>query len=143
MRYDPQPTYTLLANRDLGFATMQRLTRFARYWDLVANSGRFAHALPLLLGDDAFGRFLQFSDWLYATTGQTHKIALPRLFQLLHQALCGEFAAAEDEVLTALARDCAAFGAKGCPDFLHRHLQQVQQAARRNAPARQARHLQN
>lgn len=141
MRYDPQPTYTLLANRDLDFATMQRLTRFARYWDLVANSGRFAHVLPLLLGDDAFGRFLKFSDWLYATTGQTHKIALPRLFQLLHQALCGEFAATEEAVLTALARDCAAFGAKGCPDFLHGHLQQVQQAARRNTPARQARHL--
>lgn len=141
MRYDPQPTYTLLTNRDLDFATMQRLTRFARYWDLVANSGRYAHALPLLLGCDAFGRFLQFSDWLYATTGQTHKIALPRLFQLLHQALVEVFAVAEQDSLTALAQDCAAFGAKGCPDFLHGHLQQVQQAARRNAPARQARHL--
>lgn len=143
MRYDPQPTYTLLANCDLDFSTMQRLTRFARYWDLVANSGRFSHALPLLLGSDACGRFLQFSDWLYATTGQTHKIALPRLFQLLHQALVEGFAVPEQDSLAALAHDCAAFGAKGCPDFLHGHLQQVQQAARRNAPARQARHLQN
>ena len=144
MRYDPQPPYTLLANGDLDFAAMQRLTRFARYWDLVANSGRFAHALPLLLGDDACGRFLQFSDWLYATTGQTHKIALPRLFELVHRALCTQFAADEEQVLTALARDCAAFGAKGCPEFLHGHLQQVQQQARReakSAPARQARHL--
>lgn len=141
MCYDPQPPYTLLANRDLDFATMQRLTRFARYWDLVANSGRFPHALPLLLGEDPFGRFLRFTDWLYAGTGQTHRIALPRLFQLLHRALCELFALAEDEVLDALARDCAAFGAKGCPDFLHGHLQQIQQAARRNAPARQARHL--
>lgn len=143
MRYDPQPPYTLLANRDLDFATMQRLTRFARYWDMVANSGRYAHTLPRLLGDDAFGRFLRLSDWLYATTGQTHKIALPRLFQLLHQALVEVFAVPEQDSLAALARDCATFGAKGCPDFLHGHLQRIQQAARRNAPARQARHMQN
>jgi radical SAM superfamily enzyme YgiQ (UPF0313 family) len=144
MRYDPQPPYTLLANAQLDFATMQRLTRFARYWDMIANSGRFAHALPLLLAEDAFGRFLALSDWLYATTGQTHRIALPRLFQLLHRALCEEFAVDGEAVMTALARDCAAFGAKGCPDFLHGHLQQVQAAARRadkGVPARQARHL--
>ncbi len=144
LRFDPQPPYTLLANRHLDFATMQRLTRFARYWDMIANSGRFAHALPLLLEGDAFGRFLRLADWLFATTGQTHRIALPRLFALLHQALGEVFGVAEETVMIALARDCAVFGAKGCPDFLHAHLQQVQQAARREtgtAPARQARHL--
>ena len=30
---------------------MQRLRRFARYWDLVANSGNFVEAVPLLWGD--------------------------------------------------------------------------------------------
>ncbi|MFA7633995.1 MAG: DUF4080 domain-containing protein [Thiohalomonadaceae bacterium] len=142
MAYAPQPPYSLLANRDLDFVTMQRLTRFARYWDMLANSGRFAHALPLLLANDAFGRFLQFSDWLHATSGQTHKIALPRLFQFIHQALTEIFAVPEQESLFALARDCSAYGAKGCPCFLHRHLQQIQQIERSNIPTRQARHLQ-
>jgi len=64
---------------------MQRLVRFARYWDLVANSGRFPQALPLLLGDSPFAHFLAFSDWLYATTRKTHQIALDRLFDQVYR----------------------------------------------------------
>ncbi len=143
MRYDAQPPYTLLANRDLDFATMQRLNRFARYWDLVANSGRFPHTLPLLLGDRPFERFLQFSDWLIGAAGQTHRIALPRLFELLRRALLELFGVEEECALEALARDCAAFGAKGCPDFLHPRLRRLQQERREagGTPVRQARHL--
>jgi radical SAM superfamily enzyme YgiQ (UPF0313 family) len=48
MRYNPLPPYELLSNRDLDFPTMQRLRRFARYWDLVANSGNFRTSTPLL-----------------------------------------------------------------------------------------------
>ena len=80
LRFAPQPPYSVLATAHMDFPTLQRLTRFARYWDLIANSGRFAHTLPLLLGDAPFARFLQLSDWLYARTQQTHRIALPRLF---------------------------------------------------------------
>ena len=45
MVFDPYPPYTILATDRIDFATMQRLVRFARYWDLVANSGRFGHTL--------------------------------------------------------------------------------------------------
>jgi len=48
MRYGAHPPYELLANRDFDFPTMQRLRRFARYWDLVANSGNFRTSAPLL-----------------------------------------------------------------------------------------------
>jgi len=82
--YSPQPPYEILQNKLLDFATMQRLRRFARYWDLVANSGRFTQAAPLLWKDASpFWSFLKFSDWLYAQTGQTHEIALARLTDLL------------------------------------------------------------
>lgn len=142
MRYESTAPYTLLANRDLDFLTLQRLKRFARYWDIVGNSGRFAHALPLLLGADAFARFLIFSDWLYAQSGQTHRIALPRLFAYLHEALTTVFAVPREASLSALARDCAAHGAKGCPGFLHAYLPRVQRDRRADVPIRQARHLQ-
>jgi hypothetical protein len=46
MVFDPYPPYTILATDRIDFATMQQLVRFARYWDLVANSGRFAHTMP-------------------------------------------------------------------------------------------------
>lgn len=71
MVYDPYPPYTILANGLIDFATMQRLVRFARYWDLVANSGRFAHTLTVLLGDAPFANFMAFSDWLYTKLDST------------------------------------------------------------------------
>ena len=103
LRFAPQPPYSVLATAHMDFPTLQRLTRFARYWDLIANSGRFAHTLPLLLGDAPFARFLQLSDWLYARTQQTHRIALSRLFELLHAALTSLFALDENRALAALA----------------------------------------
>ncbi|WP_410499492.1 DUF4080 domain-containing protein [Chitinibacter sp. S2-10] len=83
MKYDPFPPYTILANRDIDFTTMQRLVRFARYWDLVANSGRFANTLIVLLGDAPFASFMAFADWLYANTDATHRIALDRLASMV------------------------------------------------------------
>lgn len=139
--FDPHPPYTVLATGQIDFATMQRLARFARYWDLVSNSGRFPKTLPVLLGDAPFANFLAFSDWLWARTGQTNRIALPRLFERVHEFLLTRGAAPE-LVLTALAADCAVHGAKGCPGFLHPHLAALRQERRPStAPERQARHL--
>ncbi|WP_157315098.1 B12-binding domain-containing radical SAM protein [Chitinibacter sp. GC72] len=90
MMYDPFPPYTILANRDIDFTTMQRLVRFARYWDLVANSGRFANTLPVLLGSSPFTQFMAFADWLYANTDATHRIALDRLAKLVCMWLQGQ-----------------------------------------------------
>ena len=81
--FDPSPPYTILATDRIDFMTMQRIVRFARYWDLIANSGRFAHTLPLILGDAPFTRFIALSDWLYANTDATHRIALDRLAALV------------------------------------------------------------
>ena len=88
LAFDPYPPYTILATDRIGFTDMQRLVRFARYWDLVANSGRFAHTLPHLLGETPFDNFLAFSDWLYGKTDATHRIALDRLAGLVTQWLC-------------------------------------------------------
>jgi radical SAM superfamily enzyme YgiQ (UPF0313 family) len=73
MVYSPHPPYEILKNRLLDFPTLQRLRRFARYWDLVANSGNFVESTPLLWGDgSAFWGFLRFCDWLYAREGRKH-----------------------------------------------------------------------
>lgn len=118
MRYSPHPPYNILATDRIDFPTMQRLTRFARYWDLIANSGRFPTSLPLILGPTPFDRFLALADWLYAKTRQTHQIALERLFDLLHAALVGELSVASAEATACLAHDYALSGARGAPKFL-------------------------
>src|SRR5690606_5128515 len=67
MVYAPHPPYEVLRTSALSFQQLQRLRRFSRYWDLVANSGNFVDAVKLLWQPPAaspFWSFLAFSDWL-------------------------------------------------------------------------------
>jgi hypothetical protein len=118
MRYNPQPPYNILSNTHIDFATMQRLNRFAKYWGMIGNSGRFVRTLPLLLGAAPYTRFLAFSDWLFDTTGQTHRIALDRLYTLVFEGITKLFAADVALVRNVLARDYFESGARGAPKFL-------------------------
>ena len=117
LRYNPNPPYNILSTRDIDFATMQRVNRFARYWDVIANSGRFTNTLPAILGKSPFQRFLTLSDTLYKTSGSTWKIALKRLFGLLQPILINELAMAELAVNEMLQKDFARAGFKGQLDF--------------------------
>jgi radical SAM superfamily enzyme YgiQ (UPF0313 family) len=118
MRYNPEPPYNILANNLIDFLTMQRLSRFARYWGMIANSGRFVHAKQLLLGDDPFARFLRFSDWLYASTGQTHRFAQDRLYDFVFDGMTTVLNVDTETARAALARDYHETGARGAPKFL-------------------------
>ncbi len=130
--FDAYPPYTILATDRIDFTTMQRLVRFARYWDMVANSGRFAHTLPLILGDAPFANFIALSDWLYDRTDATHRIALDRLATLVTQWLQQRGLDAA-QVAAAIASDHAGKTRK-------QHL--AEHAAKGDAlPQRQARHL--
>ncbi len=127
MVYEPQTPYTILQNSTVDFVTMQRIKRFARYWDMLANSGRFSSSIKLLLGGgSAFNHFLSFSDWLWQTTGKTHEFAQEKLVDLLHDYLTHTGALAPDQVRAALLADYLASGARGKPQclatslFIHR-----------------------
>jgi len=97
---------------------MQRLSRFARYWDLIINSGRFANTKKLILSNNAFYDFLALSDWIFETTGQTHKISLERLYALLYQGLIEKLTFNGNTVRSSLLSDYEVSGIKGLPKFL-------------------------
>ncbi|AKJ31720.1 B12-binding domain-containing radical SAM protein [Caldimonas brevitalea] len=118
MVYDPEPPYAILQNDCVDFATVQRLQRFARYWDLVANAGRLPRALALLLGDAPFARFAAFSDALWQRTGKTHQIAYEDLVDALFEHLCDGLGLATDSVRETLRLDYQASGARGKPRCL-------------------------
>ena len=119
MAYDPQTPYTILQNSTIEFTTMQRIKRFARYWEIVANSGRFSAALKLLLEPgSAFNHFLNFSDWLWKTTGKTHEFAYEKLLDLLCEHLVAARTINADLVTAALLADYRASGARGRPQCL-------------------------
>jgi len=87
LRYNPEPPYNILKTRDIDFETMQRVNRFARYWDMIANSGRLKNTLPLILGDSPFNCFMQLSDSFFQATDRTWKISLQRLFAMIYESL--------------------------------------------------------
>lgn len=85
--FDSSAPYTILSTADIGFQDMQRMKRFARFWDLIANSGRFIKTLPFILKDQPFERFMALSDWIYRKTNAMHGIALERLASLITEWL--------------------------------------------------------
>lgn len=52
MVYNPHPPYEVLSTRTMDFATLARLRRFAKFWDLFGNSGNFVESLPMLWNRD-------------------------------------------------------------------------------------------
>jgi hypothetical protein len=103
MVYEAEPPYTVLQTHAVSRDEMQRFTRLARYWDLVANSGRFARTLPVLMqGTSPFWAFMAFSDWLWQTTGQTSGLTPEALVDALF-----------DYLTPTLATACAALPPEG------------------------------
>jgi radical SAM superfamily enzyme YgiQ (UPF0313 family) len=123
MVYDSQTPYTILQNSTVDFAAMQAIKRFARYWDMLANSGRFALSLKLLLQGEqpsasAFQNFLAFSDWLWQTTGKTHEFAQEKLVDFLFTHLTQVRGLDSAQVSESLLADYLASGARGRPQCL-------------------------
>lgn len=118
LRFNPLPPYNLLSSRDITFADMQQVNRFARYWDLIGNSGRFLNTLPVLLGEKPFARFMQVSDSLYARTAQTGHIALKRLFELLYLVMTEDLQMRAQDAEQLLMADFERNGIKGKADFV-------------------------
>ncbi len=143
MQYAAEPPYEIVQTAAVPFAGMQGMKRFARYWDLVGNSGNWNATLTLLLrGESAYARFHAFARWLHTTTRQTAGIALHRLAALLWQWLVEECGCRADEVGKALAADYERCARHDWPEFLRPYVQGDRQASVRASQGaqRQARH---
>ena len=149
MVYSPHAPYEVLRTSHVDFAAMQRLRRFSRYWDLVANSGNFVETTPLFWSDGGspFERFMRLSDALHAAFGTGHGIALQHLAAFLFRHLTGDAGADPAIVAGAMWRDYQRGGRVDCPNFLRDHVPDGERRALRErsfaraaGPARQARH---
>jgi radical SAM superfamily enzyme YgiQ (UPF0313 family) len=146
MFYLPHPPYEVLQTKLIDFATMQRLRRFAKYWDLVGNSGNFVETAPLLWSRDAspFAAFLRWSDWLFGRLNRTDTIALARLMELLLEYLRTELKLDARLAAEALWRDYQRAGRKDKPGFLAAHIPDAPKQSRAQRTAgfkRQSRHV--
>jgi radical SAM superfamily enzyme YgiQ (UPF0313 family) len=137
LRYNPATPYNILSTRDIDFATMQRVNRFARFWDMIGNSGRFTMSLPLMLGQQPFASFLEVSDCLYRRAGSSWKIALRRLFELLFEVLVRDLQLEPGDVRARLEADFIHSGQKGRITFDLPRLEMVSGAGVANRRQRQ------
>ena len=145
MTYAAHPPYEILQTKLIDFATMQRLRRFARYWDLVGNSGNFVETTQLIWsgGASPFESFLRWSDWLHARINRTDSIALARLMELLFVWLTTETKLNAQDVAETLWRDAQRAGRKEKPPFLREFIPDGRDDApqgKRSSLKRQSRH---
>ena len=105
MIYRSTPPYEIIQNKSLDFKELAQLRRFARYWNIIGNSGRFNNTLVLFKeSDNPFQAFFQFSSWLYQKTERTHKISYNNLLQYLQEYWIQEGIDAE-RILALLCKD--------------------------------------
>jgi hypothetical protein len=141
-------TYEILQNKLIDFATMQKMRRFARYWDLVANSGNFVETTPLIWKDaqSPFNAFMRWSEWFFARIGRQHSISLASLAESLLAFLTSQIKLDPQEVGQTIWRDYQRGGRYDVPGFLQPHLPPEmmlrRHSPRPDAPKRQQRHLQ-
>ncbi|MCW5628272.1 MAG: DUF4080 domain-containing protein [Rhodoferax sp.] len=159
MVYDPAPPYTVQQTASVTATDMRRFVRLARYWDLLANSGRFQRSLRLLLGQPAradgsgddpagdrgspFAAMLAFSDWLWARTGMTSGLTPEMLVDRLLEYLHGERGMDRDTCRASLLADYRHSGARARPAALHDLLPPARHPNPRRAGALQARQAQH
>lgn len=124
MVYSPPPPYEVLQTKLLNFTTLQELRQFAKYWDLVANSGNFVDTLPWILESceelpaSPFAGFRRFSIWLFAQTGQTHGVALTRLVGFIFCFLTEACGISPTDLAPVLLRDYRRGGRSDLPGCL-------------------------
>jgi radical SAM superfamily enzyme YgiQ (UPF0313 family) len=144
MNYSARAPYEILSNRLIDADTMARLARFARFWDLVANSGNFIESAPRVWRDrSAFAGFLALSDWLYARTGRTWGIPLSELAESVFRYLVDVLGQDPQEAAEAIWRDYQRGGRPDRPAFLSPYVEAPSRRvlfAQPSRARRQARH---
>ncbi len=123
LKFDTTAPYSILSTSVVQFLTVQKMVRFARYWELIANSGKFKKTLEVFLEKQAFYRFYAFSDWLYHYSGKTHQISLRKLFDYLYYGLVQneiydkDYSITKQKLIERLLIDYQHSGLKGLPEF--------------------------
>jgi radical SAM superfamily enzyme YgiQ (UPF0313 family) len=150
MVYSPVAPYEILQNNAIDFLSMQKLKRFAKYWDKYGNSGNFVGTLPLLWKDDSpFEAFFAFSSWLYEQAGSTHSLPLNSLITWLFVYLTTECDARppldEEDVALRLLDDLQNGERKQIPrclkPFVQAHVDKSGELETTRGLGRQGRHL--
>ncbi|MBX3170319.1 MAG: DUF4080 domain-containing protein [Candidatus Eremiobacteraeota bacterium] len=149
MVYSDSPPYEVLKTEAIPFAEMMEMKRFARFWEALANRGRFPRVLPILLDGSPFQRFLDFTRWALPKIKTTREMPHLKLAELLFTYLIDELQLDLLSTAEAMLLDFTEDGKRHPPGFLYERSEIPRemlrpakaQAPQRCLPERQARHL--
>ncbi|WP_413290118.1 DUF4080 domain-containing protein [Bdellovibrio sp. HCB337] len=155
MTYQEHPPFQILRNKDISYSEMQQMNRFAKYWDLVANSGNFTNTTRWLKEQAGqredrsfFWEFFALSEFMSNRFQETHSIALQSLLEALWAYLTEAKGLEKDVVRDLLLSDYMKDKPRNIPGFLKDGLSETAyqihqrtQGSGNSLPERQARHL--
>ncbi|HEY8272606.1 MAG TPA: DUF4080 domain-containing protein [Pseudobdellovibrionaceae bacterium] len=157
MIYQEHPPFQILCNKDISYLQMQQMNRFAKYWDLIANSGNFTNTISWIKQQAQFRQeksffweFFALSEFLSQRFSETHSLALQSLLEALWTYLTEVKKQAKPMVRDLLLSDYMKDKPRNIPNFLREGLNETAyqihhkiQSASNSLPDRQQRHLQN
>jgi len=81
MIYQSFSPFQILSNSTMDYQTLQLMNRFAKFWDLYANSGEFKEFTLWIKNQQGsfFWNFMKFVDFLSARYSESHSISLMSL----------------------------------------------------------------
>jgi len=119
MVYSDIPPYDILCNDLIPFEKMQHMKRFARYWDIVYNSGNFKTTFKLMTTNKSvYKNFYNLTSFIYSNTYSTWKISLDRMAQFLFDFMIKEQTIDRDLAGKTLANDILSVSGRKLPKFL-------------------------
>jgi hypothetical protein len=119
MVYGPVPPYEVVSTRCIEGKTMAALRHFARFWDLVVNSGNFVETAPLLwVGGSPFKGSFDFAQWCQARFKRSWGIPLVELAEAVFQFLVDVRGGQPQGTAETIWRDYQRGGRSDRPAFL-------------------------
>jgi hypothetical protein len=110
---------------------MQTMKRFARFWDIVYNSGNFQKTTALLFQDGkVYENFFDLSQWLYKRSESTYKISLDRMAQFLFEYMSQKHE--KEQLAHTILEDVMKVGGRKIPPFLKKIIPQHYDVAQKN-----------
>ncbi len=132
MIYSSKPPYDILQNDLIPYEMMQKMKRFARFWDLVYNSGNFKKSVTYLFAEGKiYDGFFAFSEWIFAQTLSTWQISLDRLAKLLFDYIVNALHVSKDELKPIMTKDLLVVETRKLPKFLRYDTKETEKKEKR------------
>lgn len=157
MVYHDAPPFQILKTKTMDYPTLQIMNRFAKYWDLYANSGNFHHFMKLLKEESQkredksfFKEFFEFNHFVSNRFAQHFAHALLSLTEAAYVYLV-DFKKVDSELARqTILQDYTIDGKRDVPRFLKEGLhpafikpsdKNLSEKNSQSVPKRQQKHL--